>query len=69
MVYKIIDYLKCQTPAAFILENVEGLLTTNSGEDWKRILRMLIQVANKHYNVQWKVLDCKKNGIPQSRKR
>ena len=69
MVFKIIDYLAQQTPTAFILENVEGLLTVNSGKDWKRILGTLIGVAGNHYNIQWKVLDSLKNGIPQSRKR
>ena len=44
-------------------------MTVNSGKDWKRILGTLIGVAGNHYNIQWKVLDSLKNGIPQSRKR
>ena len=61
-----IDILRVKRPRAFILENVRGLLTSNGGEDFKR-LEMMIKDAG--YSFQHQLLRCEDFGIPQTRHR
>jgi DNA (cytosine-5)-methyltransferase 1 len=57
-------------PTYFILENVPGLLTSNNGDDWKEIKKNLETLSMKYqYDIDWKILNTKDYGIPQSRKR
>ena len=53
-------------PAYFLLENVPGLLSHDKGRTFHTILSMLSELG---YHVEWKVLNSKDFGVPQSRKR
>ena len=54
-------------PKAFLFENVPGLLTVNTGEDWRRLLEYAERVTG--YNIYWSTLDAVNFGIPQFRER
>jgi site-specific DNA-cytosine methylase len=61
-----IDILRVKRPRAFILENVRGLINSNSGEDLKRLRNM---IADAGYSFQHQLLKCEDFGIPQTRHR
>ena len=65
--------LKEKRPAAFILENVEGLVNhdrENPKDPIGRTLRIILEHLNYlNYDVNWKVLNAKYFGVPQDRKR
>ena len=61
-----IDILRVKRPRAFILENVRGLLTSNGGEDFKRLE---IMIRDAGYSFQHQLLKCEDFGIPQTRHR
>ena len=72
--FSCIDVITKKQPRYFILENVRGILTNNKkdkkdkyGETWKVILEKLKKL--KGYKVDWKVMNTKDYGIPQSRPR
>jgi len=65
--FKVLEYLKQKKPRVFILENVSGLTKINGGKYLEAILAELKSL--KLYDVQWKLLDTKKNGVPHSRTR
>jgi DNA (cytosine-5)-methyltransferase 1 len=65
--------LKEKQPAAFLLENVEGLVTHDRVDTSQPVGRTLETIL-KHledlgYQVTWRVLDASKYGVPQKRKR
>ena len=71
--FEVERILKEKKPYGFILENVEGLVlhdrekkTDPIGRTLKTILQALINLG---YNVEWRVLECQKFGVPQLRKR
>jgi DNA (cytosine-5)-methyltransferase 1 len=50
-----------------ILENVAGLLSSNSGRDFGTVL---VELANAGYsNIEWRLLDSQFFGVPQRRRR
>ena len=53
-------------PAYFLLENVPGLLSHDKGRTYHTILSTFSELG---YHVEWKVLNSKDFGVPQSRKR
>ena len=53
-------------PAYLLLENVPGLLSHDKGRTFCTILGTLSELG---YHVEWKVLNSKDFGVPQSRKR
>jgi DNA (cytosine-5)-methyltransferase 1 len=57
--------LKFHRPKAFLLENVRGLIGHDKGHTFKRILEIL----SDDYVVEWKLLNAKDFGLPQSRAR
>ena len=61
-----VDILRVKRPRAFILENVRGLLSSNEGEDFKR-LEVMLRAAG--YSFQYQLLKCEDFGIPQTRHR
>lgn len=65
--------LEAKRPQAFLLENVEGLVTHDREKPQDKIGRTLTTILqrleNLGYHVTWKVLDSRYFGIPQSRKR
>jgi len=50
----------------FILENVPGLLSSNSGKDFGIVLG---EMADLRYSIGWRVLDAQYFGVPQRRRR
>jgi DNA (cytosine-5)-methyltransferase 1 len=54
-------------PKYFILENVKGLLSNDKGKTWKTIWEALNKLQG--YAIDWKILNTKDYGIPQSRER
>jgi DNA (cytosine-5)-methyltransferase 1 len=64
--YEVARIIKDKQPLAFLLENVEGLLTHAGGETMRVILETLRELG---YTVFSKVLDASKFGVPQKRKR
>lgn len=53
-------------PSYLLLENVPGLLSHDKGRTFYTILSTLLKLG---YHVEWKVLNSKDFGVPQSRKR
>jgi DNA (cytosine-5)-methyltransferase 1 len=63
------QYVKClkeKNPDYFIWENVAGMLSSNAGWDATRVLLELSQAG---YNVEWQILNAKDFGVPQNRER
>lgn len=71
--FEVERILREKQPYGFILENVEGLVlhdrekpTDKVGRTLKTILKALNDL---NYNVDWRLLECQKFGVPQLRKR
>jgi DNA (cytosine-5)-methyltransferase 1 len=64
--FEIARILEAKRPANFILENVKGLLSHNSGATFRTIITTLDELG---YDVLWQVLNSKDFGVPQSRER
>ncbi len=64
--FEIARLVADKRPAYFILENVPGLLSHDKGRTHHTILSTLSELG---YGVEWKVLNSKDFGVPQSRKR
>jgi DNA (cytosine-5)-methyltransferase 1 len=64
--YDIARILKDKNPKAFLLENVEGLLTHDRGNTFKIIRSTLEELG---YYVFFEILDAADFGLPQKRKR
>ncbi len=64
--YEIARILRDKKPLAFLLENVEGLITHNNGQTMQIILETLRELG---YTVAYQVLDASEFGVPQKRKR
>lgn len=60
---RILEELK---PEWFSFENVDGLLTSNSGRDFATVLFCLVRCG---YRCAWRVLDAQHFGLPQRRAR
>lgn len=64
--FEIARLAEARQPAYFLLENVPGLLSHDKGRTFHTILSTFWKLG---YHVEWKVLNSKDFGIPQSRKR
>lgn len=64
--FEIARILKHKRPRHFILENVKGLLSHDSGKTFNTILGVLSDLG---YRVEWQVLNSKYHGVPQNRER
>ncbi len=58
--------IRDKKPKAFVAENVKGIISSNSGRDFKVILAVF---SNIGYDVSWKVLNAADYGVPQKRER
>jgi DNA (cytosine-5)-methyltransferase 1 len=66
MIFEVFRILKGKKPKAFILENVKGLVSHDSGKTLAYIIESL---ENLGYKVKYQVLEAKDYGLPQIRKR
>ena len=64
--FDVARILKHKKPKHFILENVRGLLSHDSGRTFQTILKVLADIG---YLVQWEVCNSKNYGVPQNRER
>lgn len=64
--FEIARILRDKRPRHFLLENVKGLLSHESGKTFHTILRVL---ADLGYRVEWMALNSKHFGVPQNRER
>ena len=64
--FDILRILKYHRPRAFLLENVQGLLTIQGGETFRIIIESLKEIG---YDVFFEVLDAQNFGLAQVRKR
>jgi len=64
--FEIARAIKEKRPKYFLLENVKGLLSHDSGRTFKTIITTLAELG---YDLQWQVLNSKNFGVPQNRER
>jgi site-specific DNA-cytosine methylase len=64
--FEIARILRDTRPKNFLLENVAGLLSHQSGRTFQEMLKILTEMG---YDVQWQVLNSRDFGFPQNRKR
>jgi DNA (cytosine-5)-methyltransferase 1 len=64
--FKYAELVEARRPEWIILENVPGLLNSNSGEDFRTLVETLDEFG---YGISWRVLDAKYFGTPQRRRR
>jgi DNA (cytosine-5)-methyltransferase 1 len=64
--FHIMKFVKHHKPKVIILENVQGLLTHDNGNTFKRIKT---DIETDNYTVVHKLLKCSDYGLPQMRKR
>ena len=62
-----LDVIKTKKPSIFLLENVKGLLSSESGKTFETIIESLESL--KCYDISYQILDTKDFGIPQHRER
>ncbi len=66
LIFQLIRILSESKPKCFILENVRGLVSHDKGNSLKKIVA---ELGNVGYNVQYKVLSSINYGVPQMRQR
>jgi DNA (cytosine-5)-methyltransferase 1 len=64
--YEIVRLLDETKAKFFILENVPGLLSSQSGADMAAVISALDDLG---YHIAWRVLDAQHFGVPQRRRR
>jgi DNA (cytosine-5)-methyltransferase 1 len=75
VVWGVLDYIRRQLPAVFILENVKHLLSKAHTEAWQAILKILRDIRMRGiggevaYSINFQVLNSKHYGVPQNRER
>jgi len=78
--FDLVRILRDRRPAAFLFENVQGLVFHDKGKTLSTILSVLAADVNSQtnllpshdclgYHVHWRVLNSKDFGVPQNRKR
>jgi DNA (cytosine-5)-methyltransferase 1 len=64
--FDIIRVLQEKQPSIVFLENVKGLFSSNGGWDFAKVL---IELEDAGYEVEWYLLNSKDHGVPQKRER
>lgn len=64
--FEIIRIIRKKQPRIVFLENVKGLLSSKKGWDFARIL---VELDDAGYSVEWAVYNSKDFGVPQNRER
>lgn len=65
--FRAIEFIRIKRPRIAILENVQGLLTSNKRKDFGRCIETLAQVG--HSAIFWTLLDSRFFAVPQRRRR
>lgn len=66
LAFNFLNLVEQRRPRWLVLENVPGLLTSNDGRDFLRLLREMDDIG---YYVSWRSLNAKHFGVPQRRSR
>jgi len=66
LAFAFLDLVERHRPPAILLENVPGLLSSNAGRDFGRLLREMGELG---YWWAYRVLDARHFGVPQRRRR
>jgi DNA (cytosine-5)-methyltransferase 1 len=64
--YDVLRIISAKKPAAFLLENVKGLVSHDKGKTFETIKKSL---TKEGYELHFKILDSADYGVPQVRKR
>jgi DNA (cytosine-5)-methyltransferase 1 len=67
--FEFVKTINWYNPKAFVMENVKGLLSMNSGQVIKQITSEFENAGEFGYNVKHQVLKASDFGVPQSRER
>ena len=67
LIYTFIDMIHLIKPKMFMIENVKGLITHDSGETIKKIIQLLNR--EQLYDIEYKLLNSAEYGVPQKRER
>lgn len=67
--YEFVKTIDWYSPKAFVMENVKGLLSMQSGEVIKQIIKEFESAGKFGYEVDYKILKASDYGVPQSRER
>lgn len=67
--YEFVKTIEWYNPKSFVMENVKGLLSMQSGQVIKQILKEFESAGTFGYEVDYKVLKASDYGVPQSRER
>ncbi len=67
--YEFVKTIVWYNPRAFVMENVKGLLSMQSGGVIKEILKVFENAGEFGYCVEYKILKASDYGVPQSRER
>ncbi|MFH1590948.1 MAG: DNA cytosine methyltransferase [archaeon] len=67
MIFEFARIVKELRPKAFIMENVAGLMSSNKGKDFKKLMTHF--KSKLKYHVHYKVLNAADYGVAQKRKR
>ncbi len=66
LAFSFLNLVEKRLPQWLVLENVPGLLKSNGGLDFERLIREIEELG---YGVAWRALDAKDYGVAQRRKR
>jgi len=64
--FEIIKIIREKQPRIVFLENVKGIFSSNGGWDFARIL---LELDESGYDIEWQCLNSKNFGVPQNRER
>ena len=67
--FSCMEVIKHKKPRYFILENVKGLLNHDNKKTWDVIWEKVSDMTDYGYFVDWRLLNTKDYGVPQSRER
>lgn len=66
--YEFDRYIRATNPKFVVVENVPGLLSSNSGQDFAFVLNEMVE-RWRPKSIAWRILDSQFFGVPQRRRR
>ena len=66
VIFHSLEYVRCQRPRVVVLENVKGLTMGENKAIFEKLINILKDLG---YAVEWRILDTRDHGVPQSRPR